>query len=159
MVVGGGEHGGGGGGGGFGCVCGAAGEVSGVEAGDCAAEAGERGGGGGGDSVRGLGAVLRTERGDEGGVDLGFEISDLKERGGNAECGMRNAEGAGRGDLGFEISDLKGGGGKAEGGMRNGELMGECVFVLDTLGELKKLYALASGVFVGRSLVRLGGAT
>ncbi len=32
------------------------------------------------------------------------------------------------------------------------------VFVLDTLGELKKLYALAFGVFVGRSLVKLGGS-
>ncbi|HUO10477.1 MAG TPA: glycosyltransferase N-terminal domain-containing protein [Phycisphaerae bacterium] len=32
------------------------------------------------------------------------------------------------------------------------------IFVLNTLGELKKLYALASFVFVGRSLVPLGGS-
>jgi 3-deoxy-D-manno-octulosonic-acid transferase len=32
------------------------------------------------------------------------------------------------------------------------------VFILNTLGELKKLYALASFVFVGRSLVKLGGS-
>lgn len=32
------------------------------------------------------------------------------------------------------------------------------VLLLDTMGELKKLYALASGVFVGRSLVPLGGS-
>ena len=32
------------------------------------------------------------------------------------------------------------------------------VFVLNTLGELKKLYALAAFVFVGRSLVNLGGS-
>ena len=32
------------------------------------------------------------------------------------------------------------------------------IFVLNTLGELKKLYAIASFVFVGRSLVNLGGS-
>jgi len=31
------------------------------------------------------------------------------------------------------------------------------VFVLDTMGELRKLYALASCVFVGRSLIKQGG--
>ena len=34
----------------------------------------------------------------------------------------------------------------------------DCVLVLNTLGELKKLYALGFGAFVGRSLVRLGGS-
>jgi 3-deoxy-D-manno-octulosonic-acid transferase len=32
------------------------------------------------------------------------------------------------------------------------------VFILDTLGELKKLYALAAFAFIGRSLVKLGGS-
>jgi len=31
------------------------------------------------------------------------------------------------------------------------------VFVLNTMGELRKLYALAFGVFVGRSLIKKGG--
>ncbi len=54
-------------------------------------------------------------------------------------------------DLKFQISNFK---------LQNSafSLQASEVFVLDTLGELKKLYALASGVFVGRSLVRLGGS-
>jgi 3-deoxy-D-manno-octulosonic-acid transferase len=43
-------------------------------------------------------------------------------------------------------------------GFAGGELSGDEVFVLDTMGELRKLYALAFGVFVGRSLVKLGGS-
>jgi len=31
------------------------------------------------------------------------------------------------------------------------------VFVLNTMGELRKLYALAFAVFVGRSLIKKGG--
>jgi 3-deoxy-D-manno-octulosonic-acid transferase len=37
-------------------------------------------------------------------------------------------------------------------------LTSDDVFVLNTMGELRKLYAVAFGVFVGRSLVKLGGS-
>ena len=39
----------------------------------------------------------------------------------------------------------------------NGKWKREEVFVLNTMGELRKLYALAFGVFVGRSLIKKGG--
>ena len=42
--------------------------------------------------------------------------------------------------------------------IQNSEFPPSSVFVLNTLGELKKLYALATFVFVGRSLVNLGGS-
>lgn len=48
--------------------------------------------------------------------------------------------------------------GKSGVGSQSSELLSSDVFVLNTLGELKKLYALASFVFVGRSLVKLGGS-
>lgn len=38
------------------------------------------------------------------------------------------------------------------------ELSGEHIIVLDTMGELRKLYAAAGGIFSGRSLVPLGGS-
>jgi 3-deoxy-D-manno-octulosonic-acid transferase len=41
---------------------------------------------------------------------------------------------------------------------QNSEFPPSSVFILNTLGELKKLYALAAFVFVGRSLVNLGGS-
>jgi 3-deoxy-D-manno-octulosonic-acid transferase len=40
---------------------------------------------------------------------------------------------------------------------RNAKLETDEVFLLNTMGELRKMYALAFGVFVGRSLIKKGG--
>jgi 3-deoxy-D-manno-octulosonic-acid transferase len=48
-------------------------------------------------------------------------------------------------------------GGIAEGENQKVTFAGDEVFVLDTMGELKKIYALAFAVFVGRSLIKRGG--
>jgi 3-deoxy-D-manno-octulosonic-acid transferase len=47
--------------------------------------------------------------------------------------------------------------GSAGGGVANGEGR-PCVILGDTMGELRKFYSLADAVFVGRSLVPLGGS-
>lgn len=47
---------------------------------------------------------------------------------------------------------------RPDGGTGHASLTQEDVLVLDTMGELKKLYSLAAAVFVGRSLVDLGGS-
>jgi 3-deoxy-D-manno-octulosonic-acid transferase len=47
---------------------------------------------------------------------------------------------------------------RPDGSGGGGALSADEVFILNTMGELRKLYALAFAVFVGRSLVKLGGS-
>ena len=82
-------------------------------------------------TAAGLTPVLRTERPDA--------------AAGGGGDGRGDAETRGRGETG-------------EGADMAGELTPSQVLVLNTMGELKKLYALAAVVFVGRSLVNLGGS-